>query len=460
MSEEANNSNETADTEAVESPTDGPEIAADNDTTAESETAAEQSAVTANGGGSSDPVEDSTAVETGAGPESETDVDEAAPVGAAVAAAETEAESDSGPEETAADAGPRETPAEAPAPDAPVADVAVPDAQSTQAAGDDQPREPEKKKKKKTKAPGAPARAKKRKQSAVEQRFQKAMAENETLTGKVIGWNNGGFHVVIDKTTAFCPRSEMEIGPTEAPESYLDRQLEFAVLRVQDKGKRIVVSRSKLLRREAAQRRGELRDQLKEGLILDGTVDSLADFGAFVDLGGLRGLVHVSEISHQRVDKPSDVLEVGQQVQVKVLRIEQGGKRTSLSMKQLENNPWADVKRRYPEGEIVSGVVESSNPAGAVVALEPGISGFLPRKAMSLPMEAAVPRAFPPGKEVKVQVMSVDPRRQRLGLALEGKTLEGSRSDLKEFKRRNQDGGSFNALADALQKARGEQPSE
>jgi ribosomal protein S1 len=283
--------------------------------------------------------------------------------------------------------------------------------------------------------------------------------EKETsVEGKVIGWNNGGFHVVVGEFTAFCPKSEMEIGQPKAPKSYLDKTFPFAVLKIEESGRRVVLSRAALLKTERSRERSRERDQTRQkleiGSVREGKVASLTDFGAFVDLGGVQGLVHVSEISRQRVEKPEEVLKVGQQVKVKILKVEQGGKRISLSMKALEPDPWEGVRQRFTEGSVVRGTVEKVAPFGAFVALEPGLTGLLPTASLSLPRGSSLARVLPPGKEVTVQILSVDPRRKRISLAPEGSKTEGTRADFESFKKQRSGGEGFNALAAALEKVR------
>jgi predicted RNA-binding protein with RPS1 domain len=287
---------------------------------------------------------------------------------------------------------------------------------------------------------------------------REAMANRQPLEGRVIGWNNGGFHLALGELSAFCPRSEMEIGEIKGPETYLNQTFQFRVLRLQGKGRRIVVSRAAQLRGEKSRQRAAVRKRLQPGSVLDGTVSSLTDFGAFVDLGNIQGLVHVSEISHRRVERPSEVLSEGQQVRVKVLKVEQGGRRISLSIRALETNPWKELSNRFPGGAVVKGTVERANELGAFIELAPGLTGLLPARAMSIPRETTPARAYPPGKEVSVQIVSVDARRQRIALALEGSGLEGSRSDYQEYQRQRReesDGEGFNALASAFRRLQG-----
>ncbi len=284
--------------------------------------------------------------------------------------------------------------------------------------------------------------------------LRRARDQHQSVEGRVFGWNPGGFHVVIDGVAAFCPRSEMELEPIADPESYLDKSFQFRVLKIQGKGRRIVVSRTALLRVEQEKTAASTLQALRAGAVIKGKVASLTDFGAFVDVGGVEGLVHVSEISQRRVAKPSDVLQVGQEVEVKVLKVERGGRRVSLSMKALEPDPWRDVKEKYPEGAVITGKVERIGPPGAFIEIEPGLVGLLPTSEMGLPREAIPARAYPPGREVKVQVTSVDPRRHRIGLAPEGSRVEGTRGDYAAYVKQQQreDEAGFKPFAAALQK--------
>jgi ribosomal protein S1 len=286
-------------------------------------------------------------------------------------------------------------------------------------------------------------------------RLRKARDTKQAVDGRVFGWNPGGFHVVIDGLAAFCPRSEMELDPIAEPESYLDKTFPFRVLKIQGKGRRIVLSRTSLLREEHAHHAAETAAKLHAGMTVKGKVASLTDFGAFVDLGGVEGLVHVSEISRQRVQKPADALQVGQEVEVKVLKVEKGGRRVSLSMKALEPDPWREIKEKYPEGAVVTGKVERTDKPGAFIQLEPGLVGLLPTSEMGLPREAIPARAYPKGKEVRVQVVGVDPKRRRISLAPEGSQIEGTRGDYQAYvkqQRKEAEAIGFNALAAALQK--------
>ncbi|HXT50076.1 MAG TPA: S1 RNA-binding domain-containing protein [Thermoanaerobaculia bacterium] len=293
--------------------------------------------------------------------------------------------------------------------------------------------------------------------------LRKARDTHANVEGRVFGWNPGGFHVVIDGLAAFVPRSEMELEPIAEPEAYLDKTFPFRVLKIQGKGRRIVLSRTAILREEQDKQAAAALSKLRANDVLKGKVASLTEFGAFVDIGGgIEGLVHVSEISRSRIAKPADALQVGQEVEVKVLKVEKGGKRVSLSMKALEPDPWREIKDKYPEGAVVTGTVERTDKPGAFIQLEPGLVGLLPTSEMGLPREAIPARAYPKGKEVKVQVVGVDAKRRRISLAPEGSQIEGTRGDyqayLKQQRRETEAAGGFNALASALSKIKRDQP--
>lgn len=282
-------------------------------------------------------------------------------------------------------------------------------------------------------------------------------AKLPTVEGKVIGWNDGGFHVVVDGKTGFCPRSEMESGAPREPKDYVDETFTFSVLRVERGGKRIVLSRKSRLESDRKKALGRLRGEMAQGEVLIGTVASLTDFGAFIELdGGVQGLLHVSEISRRRIEDPREVLQEGQEVEVKILSIEKGGRRISLSMKALEPDPWKDAEKLFPQGKVVEGVVERTANFGAFIEIAPGLTGLLPTANMALPRDASVARVYHPGKRVKVQVVNVDKRRRRVALGLEGSGTEGSQADFDSFrKQQQQEEPAFNAMAAAFAKARG-----
>jgi len=240
----------------------------------------------------------------------------------------------------------------------------------------------------------------------------------QKLEGKVIGWNRGGFHVALEGgITAFCPNSEMELGRPRSPETYVDRVLGFRVIKVQRRGRRVVLSREEVLKEEREKLLADLREHHGGGAVLKGTVTSITDFGAFVDLGGLEGLVHVSELSRRRVGHPKNAVSIGQEVEVKVLKIEQDGERISLSMKALEPDPWGGVAERYPAGSQFTGKIARKTDFGLFVELEPEIDGLV--HVSRLPHGADIDDpSLAVGETVTGWVQEVEAKRQRVSLSL------------------------------------------
>ncbi len=238
------------------------------------------------------------------------------------------------------------------------------------------------------------------------------------VQGKVAGVIKGGFEVTVAGLRAFCPLSQMDAHRIEDQSAYLNQVYDFRVTELSEDGRRIVVSRRKLLEAELRARADELRAKIVPGAVLPGHVASLTDFGAFVDLGGVSGLVHVSEISHQRVTRPADVLQQGQAVTVKVIKVDPKTAKIALSMKELEGDPWATVADQLKPRQVVDGRIARVADFGVFVELLPGIDGLvhvseLPHGALSAMKEAAKNRA-----EVSVIVLEIDPMKRRIGLSL------------------------------------------
>jgi small subunit ribosomal protein S1 len=238
------------------------------------------------------------------------------------------------------------------------------------------------------------------------------------VEGKVAAVIKGGYEVTIAGLRAFCPFSQMDLRRVDSAEEYVGRVLEFRVTTFGERGRNIVVSRRQLLEEQAAKVAEETRKKITTGAILPGTVASLAEFGAFVDLGGVQGLVPVSEISHSRVGRPADRLRVGEAVTVKVLRIDDEKGKISLSMKALEGDPWVAVPGQLRERQVVRGRAVRATEFGVFVELLPGVDGLLhvseiPRSRQTELREAAGSTA-----ELTVMVISIDTQKRRIALAL------------------------------------------
>jgi small subunit ribosomal protein S1 len=244
------------------------------------------------------------------------------------------------------------------------------------------------------------------------------MYENRLpVEAKVAARNKGGFDVNIGGLRAFCPLSQIALGKIDNPDQFIGQSCEFRVTELSDDGRRIVVSRAALLKEANASKAEETRRNIVPGAELTGTIKTITPFGAFVDLGGIDGLLHVSEMSRRRVTDPKEVVTVGQEVRVKVIKIENDGKRISLSMKDQEPDPWSDVADRYPAGTQFSGRIVRTTDFGLFVEVEPGIDGLvhysqLPFGVKQGDADIAI------GTSVTGWVREVDPSKKRLSLSL------------------------------------------
>ena len=242
------------------------------------------------------------------------------------------------------------------------------------------------------------------------------MYENRLpVEGKVTGRNKGGFEVSVSGIRAFCPLSQIALGKIENPDSFVNQSYEFRVTELSDDGRRVVVSRAALLKEAAQARAEEARNRVVPGAELTGRVKTLTPFGAFIDLGGVDGLLHVSEMSRRRVSDPKELVEIGQEVQVRVIKVENDGKRISLSMKEYESDPWSDVVDRYAPGTQFTGRILRSTDFGFFVEVEPGLDGLVHVSQLPLGVKATDLQI---GETVTGWVREVDPSKKRLSLSL------------------------------------------
>jgi len=238
------------------------------------------------------------------------------------------------------------------------------------------------------------------------------------VEGKVAAVIKGGYEVTVAGLRAFCPFSQMELRRVDAPEAYVGRVLEFRIARYGEQGRNIVLSRRALLEEHAARAAEETRKKIIVGAVLPGTVSSLADFGAFVDLGGIQGLVPASEVSYSRVGRPADRLHVGEAVSVKVLKVDEAKGKISLSLKALEGDPWAAVPGQLRERQIVRGRVARMTDFGVFVELLPGVDGLLHLTEIPRSRHGEMKQAAESGAEIIVLVTGFDPEKRRISLAL------------------------------------------
>ncbi len=253
--------------------------------------------------------------------------------------------------------------------------------------------------------------------------LEEAHATGLPVEGRVTETNKGGFVVDLDGHRAFCPISQIDDGYVDDPAAWVGRKLSFRILEYAEGGRRLVVSRRVLLEEEKEQRAAETRRSLQLGDVVEGTVRRLMPYGAFVDIGGLQALLHVSQISHAHVDDPADHLREGQQLQVQVIDIQDLGgqhERISLSLKALADDPWQEVEQRLQVGQWVKGVVTGLADFGAFVELWPGVRGLIHVSELSEQRVGHPREVLREGQEVSVKVKEIDLPRRRIGLSLVG----------------------------------------
>ena len=245
-----------------------------------------------------------------------------------------------------------------------------------------------------------------------------AAASGLPVEGKVAAVIKGGYEVTVGGLRAFCPFSQMDLRRVDAPEDYVGRVLEFRVTKYSENGRNIVLSRRQLLEERAAEAAEETRKKITPGAVLPGTVASLTDFGAFVDLGGVQGLIPVSEISHARVGRPADRLHLGEAVTVKVLRLDEEKGKVTLSMKALEGDPWAAVPGALRERQVMRGRLLRATEFGFFVGLLPGVDGLLHISEVPRSRHGAMREATATGPEITVMIVNIDLEKRRIALAL------------------------------------------
>jgi small subunit ribosomal protein S1 len=250
-------------------------------------------------------------------------------------------------------------------------------------------------------------------------KLEKAFQNNEKVQGVIFNQVKGGFTVDLDGAVAFLPRSQVDIRPIRDVSPLMNNSQPFQILKMDRRRGNIVVSRRTVLEETRAEQRQELVQNLDEGQVIDGVVKNITDYGAFVDLGGIDGLLHVTDIAWRRVNHPSEVLNIGQQVKVKIIKINHETHRISLGMKQLLDDPWQGIEAKYPVGSRFKGRVTNITDYGAFVELEPGIEGLIHVSEMSWTKKNVHPgKIVSTSQEVEVQVLEVDPVKRRISLGL------------------------------------------
>jgi len=281
-------------------------------------------------------------------------------------------------------------------------------------------------------------------------RLEESFNKNEKVQGVIFNQVKGGFTVDLDGAVAFLPRSQVDIRPVRDVGPLMHTPQPFQILKMDKRRGNIVVSRRTVLEETRAEQRSELVQSLEEGQIIDGVVKNITDYGAFVDLGGIDGLLHVTDIAWRRINHPSEVLSIGQTVRVQIIRVNHETHRISLGMKQLEADPWEGIEAKYPVGVKFKGRVTNITDYGAFVELEPGIEGLIHVSEMSWTKKNVHPgKIVSTSQEVEVMVLEVDPVKRRISLGLKqtlqnpweafaekhpvGSTVEGEVKNKTEF---------------------------
>ena len=281
-------------------------------------------------------------------------------------------------------------------------------------------------------------------------RLEAVYERNEPVMGSIVGRVKGGFTVDLGGASAFLPGSQVDIRPVRDVGPLMGREQPFAILKMDRPRGNIVVSRRAILEEARAEQRTELVSQLQEGEVREGVVKNITDYGAFVDLGGIDGLLHVTDMSWKRVNHPSQVLAVGDTVKVQIVKINPDTQRISLGMKQRQSDPWDGVEAKYPVGAKFTGRITNITDYGAFVELEPGVEGLVHVSEMSWTKKNVHPgKIVSTSQEVEVVVLDVDPSKRRVSLGLKqamanpwdafvaahpvGSTVEGEVKNATEF---------------------------
>ncbi|MBV8063279.1 MAG: 30S ribosomal protein S1, partial [Nevskia sp.] len=250
-------------------------------------------------------------------------------------------------------------------------------------------------------------------------RLTKAFEGKETVIGTITGKVKGGFTVDIGNVRAFLPGSLVDVRPVRDTAYLEGKPLEFKVIKLDRLRNNVVVSRREVLEAEYSAERDMLLEKLQEGAILKGVVKNLVEYGAFVDLGGIDGLLHITDMTWKRIKDPAEVVTVGTEIEVKVLKYDRERRRVSLGLKQLGADPWVDIARRYPEKTRLFGKVTNITDYGAFVEIEPGVEGLVHVSEMDWTNKNVNPgKVVHLGDEVEVMILDIDEERRRISLGM------------------------------------------
>jgi len=280
-------------------------------------------------------------------------------------------------------------------------------------------------------------------------RLEDAFSKGEIVTGIITGRVKGGFTVEIEHVRAFLPGSLVDVRPVRDTAYLENKPLEFKVIKLDQKRNNVVVSRRAVVEQEFSAERSALMDNLQEGSIVRGTVKNLTDYGAFVDLGGIDGLLHITDMAWKRVKHPSEVVKVGDEVEVRILKFDRERSRVSLGLKQLGPDPWENIARRYPPNTRVFGKVTNIADYGAFVEIEDGVEGLVHVSEMDWTNKNVNPaKVVQTGQEVEVMVLDCDEERRRISLGLKQCAANPWREFAENFNRGDKVSGQIKSITD------------
>jgi small subunit ribosomal protein S1 len=279
--------------------------------------------------------------------------------------------------------------------------------------------------------------------------LENAFEKSEAITGRISGKVKGGFTVDIKDVRAFLPGSLVDVRPVRDPGYLEGKDLEFKIIKLDRKRNNVVVSRRAVVESEHSEEREQLLEKLQEGAVLKGVVKNLTDYGAFVDLGGIDGLLHITDMAWKRVRHPSEVVNVGDELDVRVLKFDRERNRVSLGLKQLGDDPWVNIARRYPSGTRLFGKVSNVTDYGCFVELEPGVEGLVHVSEMDWTNKNVNPaKMVQVGDEVEVMVLDVDEERRRISLGIKQTQANPWEAFAATFKKGDKVKGNIKSITD------------
>ena len=280
-------------------------------------------------------------------------------------------------------------------------------------------------------------------------RLEDAFGKSEIVIGIITGRVKGGFTVEIDHVRAFLPGSLVDVRPVRDTAYLENKPLEFKVIKLDQKRNNVVVSRRAVVEQEFSAERTALMDNLQEGAVVRGSVKNLTDYGAFVDLGGIDGLLHITDMAWKRVKHPSEVVKVGDEIEVRILKFDRERSRVSLGLKQLGADPWENIARRYPPNTRVFGKVTNIADYGAFVEIEDGVEGLVHVSEMDWTNKNVnSAKVVSTGQEVEVMVLDVDEERRRISLGLKQCAANPWKEFAENFNRGDKVGGQIKSITD------------